>query len=144
MPSRSEGWGGLFKDEQYRLISVSPSAVRFNLDSFVLKRVGAEREPNRKRNRWLLSVLFVFEQTAPPLLRKGTPPDSSGEWAELSWTAAVPTVSGQSFSVQCEQTGPRLLGQRLVVDSRIRRTPTVHSAVHFDFRLQVRLGERFF
>jgi hypothetical protein len=23
MPSRSEGWGGLFKDEQYRLMSAS-------------------------------------------------------------------------------------------------------------------------
>ena len=26
MPSRSEGWGGLFKDEQYRLIRSAPRA----------------------------------------------------------------------------------------------------------------------
>ena len=41
MPSRSEGWGGLFKDEQYRLI----------------------RSASRAFIRWLRS----FEQTTPPL-----------------------------------------------------------------------------
>jgi len=41
MPSRSEGWGGLFKDEQYRLIT-----ERF--------------APNAHGTR--SSVLFVFEQ----------------------------------------------------------------------------------
>ena len=48
MPSRSEGWGGLFKDEQYRLI----------------------RSASRASIRWLR----IFEQTtrrfAPPLLTK--------------------------------------------------------------------------
>jgi hypothetical protein len=55
MPSRSEGWGGLFKDEQYRLI--------------------------RSASRKSIRSLRVFEQTAPPSLRKGTPPDSGGEWS---------------------------------------------------------------
>jgi hypothetical protein len=41
MPSRSEGWGGLFKDEQYRLI----------------------RSASRLSIRWLR----VFEQTTPAL-----------------------------------------------------------------------------
>jgi hypothetical protein len=41
MPSRSEGWGGLFKDEQYRLI----------------------RSASRVSIRWLR----VFEQTTPAL-----------------------------------------------------------------------------
>ena len=32
MPSRSEGWGGLFKDEQYRLIrSASQKSIRYAL-----------------------------------------------------------------------------------------------------------------
>src|SRR5215831_13834203 len=56
MPSRSEGWGGLFKDEQYRLIR---SASRMSV-----------------RN----ALRADFEQTAPPSLREGTPPDSGGEW----------------------------------------------------------------
>jgi hypothetical protein len=41
MPSRSEGWGGLFKDEQYRLI----------------------RSASRASIRWLR----LFEQTTPAL-----------------------------------------------------------------------------
>ena len=41
MPSRSEGWGGLFKDEQYRLI--------------------------RSASRPSIRSLRVFEQTTPPL-----------------------------------------------------------------------------
>src|SRR5262249_2758810 len=40
MPSRSEGWGGLFKDEQYRLIKRFASIIR---------------------------SLRSFEQTTPPL-----------------------------------------------------------------------------
>ena len=41
MPSRSEGWGGLFKDEQYRLI--------------------------RSASRASIRLLRVFEQTTPAL-----------------------------------------------------------------------------
>src|SRR5208282_4403008 len=53
--------------------------------------------------------------------------------------------SGQSFSVQNEQPTPGLLRLWLVVDPRIRRTPAMRRArVDFDFRLQVRLGERLF
>jgi hypothetical protein len=58
MPSRSEGWGGLFKDEQYRLI----------------------RSASRTSIRWLRN----FEQTTPPLrgipslLRRGL---ALGVWA---------------------------------------------------------------
>src|SRR6266516_4341530 len=53
--------------------------------------------------------------------------------------------SGQSFSVQREQTAPCLLGLWLVVDLRIRRAPAMRGAcVHFDFRGQVHLGERLF
>jgi hypothetical protein len=46
MPSRSEGWGGLFKDEQYRLI--------------------------RSASRASIRSLRGFEQTTPPL--RGSPP----------------------------------------------------------------------
>jgi hypothetical protein len=46
MPSRSEGWGGLFKDEQYRLI--------------------------RSALRAFIRSLRSFEQTTPPL--RGSPP----------------------------------------------------------------------
>src|SRR5215831_430813 len=55
MPSRSEGWGGLFKDEQYRLIRIA----------------------SRTSIRWLR----VFEQTTPALracpslLRRGMEPN---------------------------------------------------------------------
>ena len=45
MPSRSEGWGGPFKDEQYRLI--------------------------RSASRASLGWLRIFEQTTPPL--RGSP-----------------------------------------------------------------------
>ena len=57
MPSRSEGWGGLFKDEQYRLI--------------------------RSASRKSIRSLRVFEQTAPPSLREGTPPNSGGDWSTV-------------------------------------------------------------
>ena len=46
MPSHSEGWGGLFKDEQYRLI--------------------------RSASRVSIGMLRDFEQTTPPL--RGSPP----------------------------------------------------------------------
>ena len=59
MPSRSEGWGGLFKDDQYRLIK-----VRFANIARSALRTG-------------------FEQTAPPSLREGTPPNLGGEYVEL-------------------------------------------------------------
>jgi outer membrane protein TolC len=54
MHSRSESWGGLFKVEQYRLIRIA----------------------SRASLRWLRD----FEQTAPPSLREGTPPNLGGEW----------------------------------------------------------------
>ena len=52
MPSRSEGWGGLFKDEQYRLIS----ALRDHI-------------------KWLR----IFEQTTPAL--RACPSLLRREWA---------------------------------------------------------------
>jgi hypothetical protein len=51
----------------------------------------------------------------------------------------------QSFSVQSEQTSPRFLRLRLVVNARVWRTPTVRRArIHFDFRRQTCLRERLF
>jgi hypothetical protein len=45
MPSRSEGWGGLFKDEQYRLIrSASRASIRW-LRDFAQTTPGASRPP---------------------------------------------------------------------------------------------------
>src|SRR5262245_45845615 len=52
------------------------------------------------------------------------------------------TRSGQSFSVQREQTAPGLFGLRLVVDPRIGRAPAMGAFVHFDLRGNVCLGER--
>ena len=49
----------------------------------------------------------------------------------------------ESLAVQYQQTAPCLLGVRLAVDARIRRTPAVHGRVYFDFRGQPRLGEGF-
>jgi len=60
------------------------------------------------------------------------------------YESAVGCPSGQSLSVEREQAAPRLLGLWLVVDLRVRRTPTMRGPfVDFDFRRQVRLGERF-
>jgi hypothetical protein len=45
MPSRSEGWGGLFKGEQYRLIrSASRASIRW-LRDFEQTTPGASRPP---------------------------------------------------------------------------------------------------
>ena len=53
--------------------------------------------------------------------------------------------SGQSFSVERKQAAPCLLGLGLVVDLRIRRAPAMcGTRIHFDFRGQIRFGERLF
>ena len=64
MPSRSEGWGGLFK---------VPRSVLMNF-----------REAHRlirSASRKSIRSLRVFEQTAPPSLREGTPPNLGGDWS---------------------------------------------------------------
>jgi len=37
----------------------------------------------------------VFEQTAPPLLRKGTPPNSGGEWAVFTARSRVGCITSK-------------------------------------------------
>src|SRR5262245_54946834 len=74
---------------------------------------------------------------------------ATGGCTFTSWvneTNAPPgSMSGQSFSVQCEQTGPCLFGLWFVIDLRIRRTPAMcRPRVHFDFSGQIRLHEGFF
>src|SRR5215470_7002510 len=70
MPSRSEGWGGLFKDEQYRLI--------------------------RSASRPSIRLLRRFEQTTPPLrgcpslLRRGLSPNQTQP--SSIWLKPIPDV----------------------------------------------------
>src|SRR6476660_9208205 len=62
MPSRSEGWGGLLKAAQhpFRYSRSAPNEI-----------TSAARKSIRS--------LRVFEQTAPPSLREGTPPNLGGD-----------------------------------------------------------------
>src|SRR5215468_7823434 len=91
MPSRSEGWGGaerepdgakhqeLFKDEQYRLIKNSsrPSIRWLSIDGHVLAR---------SRRNALLINRYCSSLNRPPRLcfAKGTPPNSGGDWNQVS------------------------------------------------------------
>ena len=63
MPSRSGGWGGLFK--------VARSALLMDFREALLIDRCATRISER--------MLRGFEQTAPPSLREGTPPNLGGE-----------------------------------------------------------------
>jgi hypothetical protein len=45
MPSRNEGWGGLFKDEQYQLIRSASRAFIRSLRIFEQTTPGASRPP---------------------------------------------------------------------------------------------------
>ena len=67
MPSRSEGWGGLFKVPRSGFLMNFREAHRSIMSA------------SRKSIRYALRA--AFEQTAPPSLREGTPPDSGGDWS---------------------------------------------------------------
>src|SRR5437016_3088278 len=47
----------------------------------------------------------------------------------------------QRLAIQREQTTPRFLRRRLVVDARIGRTPSVRARIDLDFRRQTGFGE---
>ncbi len=64
-----------------------------------------------------------------------------GSWARWPGPQTLvgphPTIRNklrESLAVQCQQTAPCLLGERLAVDARIRRAPAVHGCVYFDLR----------
>ncbi len=88
MPSRSEGRGGLFK--------VPRSGFLMNFREAHRSIMSAPRKSLR------YALRAAFEQTAPPSLREGTPPDSDGDWSaalhQLHRTHSIQTFSGRYFA----------------------------------------------
>src|SRR6476646_11452841 len=66
MPSRSEGRGGLFKARAQRALYRYPRSAPIRTRSASRKFIWNALRAN-------------FEQTAPPSLREGSPPDSGGD-----------------------------------------------------------------
>ena len=70
MPSRSEGRGGLFKARAQRALCRYPRSAPIRTRSASRKFIWNALRAN-------------FEQTAPPSLREGSPPDSGGDSPDL-------------------------------------------------------------
>ena len=98
-----------------------------------LRRVRAARKAHEARDRAIASR--VHRTGTQGFRRKWKP----GRTALRLPTSRVrrgrrETLSGQGLRVQREETTPRLLGRRLVIDLRIRRAPAVRgAAVDLDF-----------
>jgi hypothetical protein len=105
MLSRSEGWGGLLKDEQYRLMKTASRAfiliqdwivvlrlsVQFNLDSSLAAGAHAMSPTERNIERFKDAQPSNRSREAVPIHRYCSPlnrpprsPNSGGEWAFLS------------------------------------------------------------
>src|SRR5262249_47993832 len=66
MPSRSEGWGGLFKDEQYRLIrSASRASIRW-LRDFEQTTPALRAFPSLLR-RGIVAAVIATSSTSDPM-----------------------------------------------------------------------------
>src|SRR5215468_8607630 len=105
MPSRSEGWGGLFKDEQYRLIKNS----------------------SRPSIRWLSIInRYCSSLNRPPRLcfAKGTPPNSGGEWNQVS-------TPPKAFKRLLDMA----LKLRLLILDTFGHRPRLHQIFHYFDRL---------